>query len=209
MRKTDLKAGTIYAHQDSSYGHPWPKLLLDSGMWKWRRAGGGYVQAHQHDRPGRGSWSKNARGYLVLSGDIDVLEATDWKAAMTRFLDSARDMPGAMGKVYHQSETDQDLGLPEGVHLALVTSLAKLKGEYRPVMAEREEAHRKQEELTAERDKRTAALAARATAAAQTFEAAGFTADVIDRYGSYTLTLSLDEAERMAAYLRGPGTTGP
>lgn len=202
MRKADLKAGTIYAHQDSSYGHPWPKLLLDSGLWKWRRTGGGYVQAHQHDRPGKGSWSKNSTGYLVLSGDIDAMEATDWEAVMTRFLDSGHDLPGAMGKVYYRTEADQELGLPDGVHLALVTSLAKLKGEYRPVMAEREEARRKQEELTAERDKRTAALGARATAAAQALEAAGFTADVINRYGSYTLTLGLDEAERLAVYLK-------
>jgi hypothetical protein len=215
VKRSDIKAGVVYAVH-SSYGSPSPVVFLqDAAAGLFQRQRGGLIKdytgqkwakAHQ----GRG-WSSYSMGYAAVkpsrAGSFNV--------------ESGGMSHQARIQALHGLDTAAELQLFKegkdpsvaGVEFEIVSSLGKIRGEYEAESiaydaaqaAERLSRERKDAASQARRDRTQAAANALAKAAGawadeeEFSDLARFSAGLTDRPGR--IAMSVEDAERLAALL--------
>ena len=205
MKRTDIKAGVVYAIK-SSYGPPSPIVFLEdgaAGLYGRSNYGQGPIRKLEENkhtkakagRAGRG-FSDSARGYAAIN--------TSWSSKV-----SLADMIGQIRSASPDAELARFLAgkqpSVEGAGFEIVTSLGQIDGLYAEelaaynarIEAEHAASRRKADEQTA--------LAERIGTAVEGLSAYGIRAK--GAWKSEQVELSADEAEKLVALLRAHAPT--
>lgn len=205
MKRTDIKAGVVYAKQASAYGRPDPIVFLEDGavtVYRANEYGDMAYTALENAKPRRDAVYGPA-GYAVV--------VPNWKASTGDTLTAMRAIDPAAELPHFQSQKRAESGqyVPGNgdLRFGVLVNLGKVTGEYDAMVAAYEA------QVTAERQRRVQADAVakrareRATALRAAFDSLGFRAGCGASHGE-GVSFSLDVAERLLAALR-PATGEP
>ena len=197
MRKADIRLGVVYAYQQNTYGDPDPAVLVSMDLYTGRGRddrgpGKPWCQPAGASKPGR-DYLGRATGYVV------VLPAGSRPGETPEQL-HARMLAVTTAEL--EATTDGHVHAGDGLYFAILTRLTPLAGIYDEVMAERAAKLEREHQLRQEGDAARLAREDRKGAIISRFWALGLTVSR-DYRASELLTLSLDEAENIAARLEG------
>lgn len=191
MRKQDIKPGVVYAYQRGEYGPLKPCVVLSLEMHKTVRGAPGWTRAEGHDRPQRGDLVRPAIGYPVVMGEPEL----------------AGGMASLGAGIIASGLTDEQVcsGLSGNTLYAPVC----LRGPYAEVAAALAERERAELEANARARAARNAELARAITLTDELGRSGIAADSLVVDGTRHITLTLDEAEKLARLLaEQAGTEG-
>ena len=199
MRKNDIKPGVVYAYQRSSYGDPDPCVLVSTDLYTGRnrydRDRAPFVSpAGEGAKPGKNYLDQPTGYVIVLPAGVKLGETPEQLHARLLAVTTA------------DLEASKDGQAGDGLYFDILTRLNSITGLYDEVMAERKAREKAEEERWAREREETARRDTRAAAA----HAALFAAGVKARYWDGQFTVSLADAEKLAALLSStpvPGTT--
>ena len=201
MKRTDIRAGVVYAVK-SSYGPPSPIMFLEDGAagiysrGNFGRGAPRKLPADYKAKAGRGL-SDSGRGYAAIRrnsvGDLTTDEAVERLGAIDPAAELARFLADESPAV-------------DGLRFEIVTSLGQITGLYAEAVTQYE-AERKAERER--RDQREAALATawqRAASIRDGLAELGIRSTVVSADYGGSISLSLDEAEKLFALLAAKDT---
>ena len=192
MKRTDIKAGVIYASK-SSYGPPGIVVFLEdgaAGLYERQRHGPGVreVEENKYTKAKRGSgWSETTKGYAAI--------ATRWDAkgdalALLGAIDPAREL-----ERFKAGEHPSVEGLEFDIRYTL-TDISGLYAEEKAAYDAKEAAEQAARRRKAEADR---AASARRRSITEALSAYGITAK---DNAAGKIELSLDEAEKLLDKVR-------
>jgi hypothetical protein len=193
MRKQDIRAGVAYAYQGSMPRNIEPCVLvsteLHTGRNKYLVGGGPWcAPALPGTRPGRDHLNGNT-GYPALLRSSGISAPRKPDAAVIALMLSVTPDVLAAGDV------------PPGLKLTILTSLTPLKGEWATVKADHDAQQQRAREDREARQAEARTLSRRAQAVRESLLGHGITAS----WNSSLVSLTLDDAERLAGLLDAEG----